>query len=86
MLMYNQNRRSPTAVAPPQPEIRYPEGGPAGGGDPPGGPLPEIPSRPESPPQPEIPLRPESPEIPPKPSRDVPQPDRERAEGPATIA
>jgi hypothetical protein len=79
MLMSNPNRSRATATVPPQPEIRYPEEGPAGGGEPPGAPRPEIPSRPESAPRPEIPLRPENPEIPPKPSRDVPQPDRERA-------
>lgn len=79
MLMYSLlNRRRAMAGAPPQPEIRYPEEAPAGGGDPPSGPQPEIPMRPESAPQPEFPMRPESPEIPPKPSRDVPQPDRER--------
>ncbi len=58
----------------------------------PAGPRPEIPApsrrgdddRPSvepapSPPRPEIPAQTERPEIPPKPQRDLPQPDRERA-------
>jgi len=86
--MLMPNRSAAATGATPQPEIRYP----AGGGEPPGTPAPELPARPESPPRPEIPARPESmprpeiparpetPEIPAKPYRDVPQPDRERAE------
>lgn len=72
--MRNETSSSaPTMIDPgsPQPEIRHPATGPRGGGDPPDAPPA---------PRPEIPPRPDTPEIPAKPSRDVPDPDRERAE------
>jgi hypothetical protein len=47
---------------------------------------PESPPDPASPPRPEIPSNPTlQPEVPAKPQRDVPQPDRERAENEGMI-
>lgn len=66
MTTQNPNRSPAQPGESPQPEIRLPGVAPSGG-DPAQAPRPEIPSSPQSP------------EIPAKPSRDVPQPDRERA-------
>jgi len=49
----------------------------------PAAPRPEIPT---GAPRPEIPAKPSQPEIPAKPSRDLPQPDRERAENEGMIS